>query len=194
MQSLDTSGLATLILSQVGFGGTLGFLLGYGLKKVAAIVLKIIALISGLFMLGLTWLAWIGVISINFNTFANAGQLIHRRHHSPSRLPSIRRPDLPAGRKLRTRLLPRRKERIDDQKGSLVQGAFFERPYVEHNDRNSLVAFLAENEILKHLANFGYDRGVKSIVLAVELCLAFHAPQFDVRCLLTHYQYFTIEA
>ena len=72
MQSLDTSGLATLILSQVGFGGTLGFLLGYGLKKVAAIVLKIIALISGLFMLGLTWLAWIGVISINFNTFANA--------------------------------------------------------------------------------------------------------------------------
>jgi uncharacterized membrane protein (Fun14 family) len=68
---LDTSGLATLLLSQVGFGGTLGFLLGYGLKKVAAIVLKIVALISGLFMLGLTWLAWIGVITINFNAFTN---------------------------------------------------------------------------------------------------------------------------
>jgi len=66
---MDTSSLATLLVSQVGFGGTLGFLLGYGLKKVAAVVFKIIALISGLFMLGLTWLAWIGVISINFNAF-----------------------------------------------------------------------------------------------------------------------------
>ena len=72
MPSLDNSGLATLLVSQVGFGGTLGFLLGYGLKKVAAIVLKIVALISGLFMLGLTWLASIGVITVNFNAFANA--------------------------------------------------------------------------------------------------------------------------
>jgi len=69
---LDNSGLATLLLSQVGFGGSLGFLLGYGLKKVAALVFKIVALISGLFMLGLTWLASIGVITINFNAFANA--------------------------------------------------------------------------------------------------------------------------
>jgi uncharacterized membrane protein (Fun14 family) len=68
---LDNSGLATLLVSQVGFGGTLGFLLGYGLKKVAAVVLKIVALISGLFMLGLTWLASIGVITVNFNAFAN---------------------------------------------------------------------------------------------------------------------------
>ena len=72
MPRLDNSGLATLLVSQVGFGGTLGFLLGYGLKKVAAIVLKIVALISGLFMLGLTWLASIGVITVNFNAFANA--------------------------------------------------------------------------------------------------------------------------
>ncbi|MGA3108974.1 MAG: FUN14 domain-containing protein [Candidatus Bathyarchaeia archaeon] len=72
MLRLDNSGLATLLVSQVGFGGTLGFLLGYGLKKVAAIVLKIVALISGLFMLGLTWLASIGVITVNFNSFANA--------------------------------------------------------------------------------------------------------------------------
>lgn len=69
---MDTNGLATLILTQIGFGGTLGFLLGYGLKKVATIILKILALISGLFMLGLTWLASIGVISVNFNTFSTA--------------------------------------------------------------------------------------------------------------------------
>lgn len=69
MYSLDNSGLATLLVTQIGFGGTLGFLLGYGLKKVATIILKIIALVSGLFMLGLTWLASIGVITINFKAF-----------------------------------------------------------------------------------------------------------------------------
>ena len=69
---MDTSGLATLFVTQIGFGGTLGFLLGYGLKKVATVVLKILALISGLFMLGLTWLASIGVITVNFNAFSSA--------------------------------------------------------------------------------------------------------------------------
>jgi uncharacterized membrane protein (Fun14 family) len=66
---LDSNGWATLIATQIGFGGTLGFILGYGLKKVAAIVLKILALVAGLFMLGLTWLASIGVITVNFNAF-----------------------------------------------------------------------------------------------------------------------------
>jgi uncharacterized membrane protein (Fun14 family) len=55
----------------MGLGGTLGFLLGYGLKKIAALLLKVIALISALFMLGLTWLASIGVITVNFNTFTS---------------------------------------------------------------------------------------------------------------------------
>jgi hypothetical protein len=55
------------------------------------------------------------------------------------------------------------------------------------------VAFLTENEVLKHLANVRYDRRVKRIVLAVKLRFAFHAPQFDVCYLLTHYQYFTIQ-
>ena len=67
--ALDNSGWASLLATQIGFGGTLGFLLGYGLKKVAAILLKIAALIGGLFMLALTWLASIGVITINFNAF-----------------------------------------------------------------------------------------------------------------------------
>lgn len=69
---MDSSGLATLFITQIGFGGTLGFLLGYGLKKVATIILKILALVSGLFMLGLTWLASMGVITVNFNAFSNA--------------------------------------------------------------------------------------------------------------------------
>ena len=48
--------------------------MGYGLKKVAAIVLKIAALIAGLFMLALTWLASIGVITINFNALTSTMQ------------------------------------------------------------------------------------------------------------------------
>ncbi len=71
MCELDNSGWATLIATQVGFGGTFGFLLGYGLKKVATIILKIAALIAGLFMLALTWLASIGIISVNFNAFTS---------------------------------------------------------------------------------------------------------------------------
>jgi uncharacterized membrane protein (Fun14 family) len=68
---MDTSGIATLLVSQVGFGGTLGFLLGYGLKKVAALVFKIVALVSGVFMLFLTWLASTGIITLNFKAFTN---------------------------------------------------------------------------------------------------------------------------
>jgi len=71
VHALETSGLVSLIVTQVGFGGTLGFLLGYGLKKVAAIILKITALISGVFMLALTWLASTGVITVNYNTFSS---------------------------------------------------------------------------------------------------------------------------
>lgn len=72
VRALDTSGFATLIATQVGFGGTLGFLLGYGLKKVAAVMLKVVALVSGLFMLGLTWLASLGVITFNYNALTSS--------------------------------------------------------------------------------------------------------------------------
>jgi uncharacterized membrane protein (Fun14 family) len=54
----------------------MGFLLGYGLKKVAAAVLKILALVSAIFMLALAWLASMGVVSFNFtaltSTFDNS--------------------------------------------------------------------------------------------------------------------------
>lgn len=71
MHTLDTNGLVSILVTQIGFGGTLGFLLGYGMKKVATIILKITALIAGLFMLGLTWLASTGVITVNFNAFSS---------------------------------------------------------------------------------------------------------------------------
>jgi uncharacterized membrane protein (Fun14 family) len=68
---LDTGSLATLLATQIGLGGTLGFLLGYGLKKIAAVILKILALVAALFALGLTWLASIGVVTVNFNAFTS---------------------------------------------------------------------------------------------------------------------------
>jgi uncharacterized membrane protein (Fun14 family) len=68
---MDPGGLATLLATQIGLGGTLGFLLGYGLKKIAAVLMKILALVAGLFALGLTWLASIGVITVNFNAFTS---------------------------------------------------------------------------------------------------------------------------
>ena len=68
---LDTGNLATLLATQIGLGGTLGFLLGYGLKKIATILLKILALVAALFALGLTWLASIGAVTVNYNAFTS---------------------------------------------------------------------------------------------------------------------------
>jgi len=69
---MDTGSLATVLATQIGLGGTLGFLLGYGLKKIAAILLKILALVAALFALGLTWLASIGAVTVNFNAFSSS--------------------------------------------------------------------------------------------------------------------------
>ena len=68
---MDTGSLVTVLATQIGLGGTLGFLLGYGLKKIAAILLKILALVAALFTLGLTWLASIGAVTVNFNAFSS---------------------------------------------------------------------------------------------------------------------------
>ena len=68
---MDNGWLASILATQIGFAGTIGFLLGYGLKKIAAIALKIAALVSALFMLALTWLASMGIVTINYNAFAS---------------------------------------------------------------------------------------------------------------------------
>jgi len=68
---MDSGSFATLLATQIGLGGTLGFLLGYGLKKIAAVILKILALVAALFALGLAWLASIGIVSVNFNAFTS---------------------------------------------------------------------------------------------------------------------------
>jgi hypothetical protein len=58
---------------------------------------------------------------------------------------------------------------------------------VEDNDRYTLATSLAENEVLQNLPDISDDGGVESIVFAVELRLAFHASELDMRRGLTHY-------
>ncbi len=50
------------LVKDVGFGGVMGFIVGYTLKR----VLKFFMLIIGLYILSLIWLADIGVISVEW--------------------------------------------------------------------------------------------------------------------------------
>jgi len=60
---LDMSELLTPLSTQLGLGGIGGFAVGYSMKKVA----KLTAIIIGLAFLGLQYLAYKGIISINYN-------------------------------------------------------------------------------------------------------------------------------
>jgi len=56
------------ILFQLGAGGILGFIVGYAIKK----VLKILAVVAGLFALALIYLAYIDIISVNYGKLTEA--------------------------------------------------------------------------------------------------------------------------
>jgi len=62
----------TPLIYQVGIGGIGGFIAGYAFKK----LLKIVAVIVGLFILAFIYLGYQGIITINFgeleNSIANA--------------------------------------------------------------------------------------------------------------------------
>jgi uncharacterized membrane protein (Fun14 family) len=61
------SEIVTPLVYQVGAGGVGGFIAGYALKK----LLKIVAVIIGLFILALVYLGYKGYISINYSALAN---------------------------------------------------------------------------------------------------------------------------
>ncbi|UCH56732.1 MAG: hypothetical protein JSV18_05100 [Candidatus Bathyarchaeota archaeon] len=68
---LSLSNLLTPIAGEIGIGGVGGFLVGFALKKAA----KLLALIIGVCFLGLQYLAYEGIISINYDqlrVFANS--------------------------------------------------------------------------------------------------------------------------
>lgn len=58
----------TPLVYQLGIGGVGGFIAGYALKK----LLKIVAIIIGLFILALVYLGYRGILSINYEELGNA--------------------------------------------------------------------------------------------------------------------------
>lgn len=62
------SELLSPLVYQLGAGGILGFLAGYAIKK----VVKIAAVIAGLFALALIYLGYTGVISVNYEKLTEA--------------------------------------------------------------------------------------------------------------------------
>lgn len=59
---MDTLELIIPLATQLGIGGISGFFVGYAMKKVA----KIIAILLGLFFIGLQYLAYKGIIAIDY--------------------------------------------------------------------------------------------------------------------------------
>jgi len=53
---------------QLGIGGIGGFIAGYALKK----MMKIVAVVIGLFILALVYLGYSGIITINYGELGNA--------------------------------------------------------------------------------------------------------------------------
>ena len=58
----ESPSLLTPLVAQLGVGGLGGLCVGYAIKKVA----KIVAVIVGLFFLGLEYLAYQGIINIDY--------------------------------------------------------------------------------------------------------------------------------
>ncbi|EDP75073.1 FUN14 domain-containing protein [Hydrogenivirga sp. 128-5-R1-1] len=52
------------VVKELGFGGAMGFLVGFTLKR----VFKLLAFVVGLYILSLVWLADNGVITVNWDS------------------------------------------------------------------------------------------------------------------------------
>ncbi len=57
--------LISLMATQIGFGGLIGFVVGFAIKK----LIKLLLVAAGLFFLGLQLLAYEGYITINWQKF-----------------------------------------------------------------------------------------------------------------------------
>ena len=65
----ETPSILTPLIAQLGVGGIGGLCVGYAVKKVA----KVVAVIIGLFFLGLQYLAYKGVIDVNYGALEEWG-------------------------------------------------------------------------------------------------------------------------
>jgi uncharacterized membrane protein (Fun14 family) len=64
--SVDLGSIAT----SIGFGGIIGFLIGFTIKK----VMKIVAVIFGLFIAALAYLEFHGIVNVSWNKFQAGSQ------------------------------------------------------------------------------------------------------------------------
>jgi len=62
------SEILTPLVFQLGAGGIAGFIVGYAFKK----LLKLLAIIVGLFVAALIYLAYAGIIEVHFDKLAEA--------------------------------------------------------------------------------------------------------------------------
>ncbi|MEM3736626.1 MAG: FUN14 domain-containing protein [Candidatus Bathyarchaeia archaeon] len=58
------------LIAQLGFGGSVGFIVGFALKK----IMKIFIVLVGVFFVALQYLAYIGFIEIKYEKFAEAAE------------------------------------------------------------------------------------------------------------------------
>ena len=67
--------LLTPLVVQLGFGGLAGFVVGYALKK----ILKIVAVLIGIFILGLAYLDYVDLIDVHYDRLFEAFQKLAER-------------------------------------------------------------------------------------------------------------------
>lgn len=60
--------LMTPMVVQMGFGGLAGLAVGYAIKK----LLKLVVMLIGIFLLGLAYLKYVGLIEIHFDKLTEA--------------------------------------------------------------------------------------------------------------------------
>ena len=67
---MDASTLSVALLgTQLVGSGVIGFISGYGLKKVAKLLFKIVAALTGIAVAFLVFLSFKGIITVNWNQF-----------------------------------------------------------------------------------------------------------------------------
>ena len=61
---------------QLGVGGGTGFVVGYGLRKIASVAVKVVAVVVTLLTLPLVALQYMGIIKVNYDALTSLAQSI----------------------------------------------------------------------------------------------------------------------
>ncbi|RLE50062.1 MAG: hypothetical protein DRJ31_02715 [Candidatus Methanomethylicota archaeon] len=86
--SLD---ITSSLIAQLGFGGLVGFVVGYAVKK----ILKLMLILLGLYAASLAYLAHRGFITINYDKFTEAFQSLTSMIQGGFNLPDFLTTNIP---------------------------------------------------------------------------------------------------